>query len=127
MPRFKTAPVDESNVGSWVERRRKGRMVRKQHTVTAAWTEWMISPKYLAEMAVAAADSIIADMRDAGKAAQRTAETMAEFAETVTPDYQRMTVPELRTLANDHYGVKVPSKARKADVIGLILAAREGI
>lgn len=44
MSRFKTQPVDTNNVGSWVERRRKGRMIRLQHTVTGAWTGWLIDP-----------------------------------------------------------------------------------
>lgn len=122
MSRFKTAPITRAD-GEWKIARRKGKRVRYQNTLSAKMTGWCASPEYLAELAAPIAPALAS----AGEAAQRTAETMAEFAETVTPDYQRMTVPELRTLANDHYGVKVPSKARKADVIGLILAAREGI
>lgn len=92
MSRFKTAAIDTDNVGSWVERKRKGRMIRKQHTITGKWSRWMIDYKYTAERAVA--------------------NTRQFIAETL----ERMTVAELRALANDR-GFKIPSKARKADII----------
>lgn len=96
MSRFKTTTIDTNNVGSWVERRRKGRMIRKQHTVTGKWTPWMIGEgRYTAERAVA--------------------NTLEFIAETLN----KMTVAELRSLAGDR-GIKVPSKARKADLISAL-------
>lgn len=99
MSRFKTAAIDTDNVGSWVERRRKGRMVRKQHTVTGKWSPWMISP-FTAPRAY-----------NPVKVAE-----IASDAVDAAPNYQRMTVAELRVLAGDR-GLKIPSKWRKADII----------
>ena len=92
MARNKTVAIDTNNVGNWVTRKRRGRMIRKQHTVTAKWSAWMIDYKYNAERAVANTREFIA-------------ETLA-----------RMTVTELRALAGDR-GKKIPSKWRKADII----------
>lgn len=120
MTRFKTAAIDTNNVGSWVERRRKGRMIRKQHTVTGAWTPWMISeftaprsysPKKVAEIA---AREIADALRSAGEAAQATTEALGAL--NTADNYNRMTVAELRALAADR-GLKIPSKWRKADII----------
>jgi hypothetical protein len=99
MSRFKTAPVDTDNVGSWVERRRKGRMIRKQHTVTGKWSPWLLDysrPKFTdAPSERALAHSVLKDM----------------------------TVADLRDLAKGR-GVKVPSKARKADIISALTEPR---
>jgi hypothetical protein len=98
MSRFKTAPIDENNAGSWVERRRKGRMIRKQHTITGAWTDWERDPN------VTVTD----------------APSERALAHSVLKD---MTVADLRDLAKGR-GVKVPSKARKADIISALTEPR---
>jgi hypothetical protein len=104
MSRFKTVAIDTSNVGSWVERRRKGRMIRKQHTVTGAWSGWLIDAETIRHNARehAEATSLPIEAENTGRA---TATTL-----------NRLLVSELRTLANDR-GIKVPSKWRKADII----------
>lgn len=99
MSRFKTTTIDPNNVGSWIERRRKGRMIRKQHTVTGKWTPWMIDPNIAAYQPLVEALSILDDARKRSDA-----------------NLDRMTVAELRSLAGDR-GIKVPSKARKSDII----------
>jgi hypothetical protein len=98
MSRFKTAPIDESTTGSWVERRRKGRMIRKQHTVTGAWTDWEREP-------VSPFLRTVVDTYNANAKGQSI--------------YSKMTVAELRELAKGR-GIKVPSKARKADIISAL-------
>ena len=92
MSRFKTATIDENNTGSWVERRRKGRMIRKQHTVTGAWTGWERDPNV----------------------------TMVEAENTAKPNYQRMTVAELFPLARSRFGMLVTTKTRKAELVRML-------
>ena len=100
MSRFKTAPVAD-HVSHWVERKRKGRMIRKQNTVTGKWTPWLIS-EFTAPRSYRIPAQVITDTFNANA----TGESI----------YGRMTVAELRSLANDR-GIKVLSKARKADII----------
>lgn len=103
MSRFKTTPIDENTTGSWVERRRKGRMIRKQHTVTGAWTGWMIGEP------VSPFLRTVVDTYNANAKGQSI--------------YSKMTVAELRDLAKGR-GIKVPSKARKADIISALTETR---
>lgn len=106
MSRNKTVAIDTNNVGSWVERRRKGRMIRKQHTVTGKWTPWLIDAETIRHNARVHAE------------ATSLPDTFNPL-DNIVPNsdaYKRMTVAELRSLANDR-GIKVPSKWRKADII----------
>lgn len=104
MSRFKTMPVDTNNVGSWVERRRKGRMVRLQHSVTGKWTPWMIS-EFTAPSSYRIPAQVVTDTFNANA----TGESI----------YGKMTVAELRTLAGNR-GIKVLSKARKSEIISAL-------
>src|SRR5690606_25670120 len=84
MSRFKTTPIDENNTGSWVERRRKGRMIRKQHTVTGAWTDWERDPNVVMVEAKRALIERVAE-KNRTRRAHNTAENV----------YSKMTVTEL--------------------------------
>lgn len=97
MSRFKTAVI-ENKASDWEIARRKGSRVRYQNKITTAMTGWMPTIESQREAANAALDNV----------RQNTDNTL-----------DKMTVAALRALAGDR-GIKVPSKARKADIIAAL-------
>lgn len=95
MSRFKTAPVTDT-MGEWVIRRRKGNRVRYQNTLSGAWDRWTIAPREAVPSTL-----------------------MALYAEARQDSLTALTVASLRSLAGDR-GIKVASKARKADIIAAL-------
>lgn len=91
MSRFKTASIPVS-FHNGIVFKRKGNRVRYIDPVTAKVGPWM------------------SDARNA------ILPKGATWTGTVEGDLARMTVTELRSLAADR-GLKIPSKARKADII----------
>lgn len=108
MSRFKTQPVDTNNVGSWVERRRKGRMIRLQHTVTGKWSPWRLDPYRPHNVHKTVQPTI----REAA---------LATVKADATEQYGRMTVTELKELATSR-GIPFKSKVTKPVLINALTA-----
>lgn len=99
MSRFKTAPV-ENNTSDWKIMRRKGSKVRYQNMVSGAWDRWETDPDYVRPFLRTVVDTYNANAK----------------GESI---YGKMTVAELRSLAGNR-GIKVPSKARKSEIISAL-------
>jgi hypothetical protein len=98
MSRFKTAAVAPS-FHNGIVFKRKGSRVRYIDPATAKVSGWMrVAP-------VSPFLRTVVDTYNANAEGQNV--------------YSRMTVAELRALAGDR-GIKVPSKARKADIIAML-------
>jgi hypothetical protein len=83
--------------------RRKGRKVRLQNVSTGRMGRWITDP-YATEQ-----EPVVATVR---------ALSLTEL--------ERMRVKDLRSWAERHYGESFKSKARKAEMVGAILALQNG-
>jgi hypothetical protein len=106
MSRFKTAAITPFQTR--VVFKRKGSRVRYIDPATAKVSGWERDPDVTMAEAKRALIERVAE-KNRARSIQNTAETV----------YSRMTVAELRALAGDR-GIKVPSKARKADIIAML-------